>query len=51
MPTETVGPKRRSNNENQEKMIFHQAALRGYETEISNLKKEIEVLQETTQVS
>jgi hypothetical protein len=45
-----MAQKQRSVNENQEKSFFHQAAVRGYETEIANLKKEIEQIQETTQV-
>ncbi len=45
-----MAQKQRSVNENQDKSFFHQAAVKGYETEIANLKKEIEQLQETTQV-
>ena len=45
-----MAPKARSENENPEKAFFLQAAIKGYETEIENLKKQVEHLQETTQV-
>jgi hypothetical protein len=44
--------KQQSPSENQEKLsFFHQAAIKGYETEIANLKKEIEQMHESTKVS
>jgi len=46
-----IPPKQRSASENPEKSFFHQAAIKGYETEIANLKKEIEQIQQNTQVS
>lgn len=48
MSTEPVAVKQRSTSETQDK-LFHQAAMKGYETEIANLKKEIEQLHETSQ--
>ncbi len=45
-----IAPKARSESENPEKAFFLQAAIKGYETEIENLKKQVEHLQETTQV-
>ncbi len=46
-----ITSKPRSGSENPEKSFFHQAAIKGYETEIANLKKEIEQIQQNTQVS
>ena len=48
MSTEPVAVKQRSTSETQDK-LFHQAAMKGYETEIVNLKKEIEQLHEASQ--
>ena len=50
MTAESITPKRQSEGENTEKSFFHQAAIKGYETEIANLKKEIEQLQESSKV-
>ena len=50
MTAESVTPKKRSDSENPDKSFFHQAAIKGYETEIANLKKEIEQIQENTKV-
>ncbi|CAF0820473.1 unnamed protein product [Rotaria sordida] len=46
--SESIIQKQQLGSENQEKSFFQQAAMKGYETEIANLKKEIEQLQETT---
>ena len=50
MSAEPVTVKARSTSETQDK-LFYQAAMKGYETEIASLKKEIEQLHETAQVS
>lgn len=47
---ETTGVKQKVSAENREKNFFQQAAIKGYENEINNLKKEIEQLQESTRV-
>ncbi|CAF1211370.1 unnamed protein product [Adineta ricciae] len=47
--SESAANKQRSNAENLEKTFFQQAAIKGYETEINNLKLEIEQLRETSQ--
>ncbi|UJR30098.1 hypothetical protein I4U23_017639 [Adineta vaga] len=47
--SETAAQKQRSHAENLEKTFFHQAAIKGYETEINNLKIEIDQLRETSQ--
>ncbi|CAF3651196.1 unnamed protein product [Rotaria sp. Silwood1] len=46
--SESIAQKQQLGSENREKSFFQQAAMKGYETEIANLKKEIEQLQETT---
>lgn len=50
MTAESITPKKRSDSENPEKSFFHQAAIKGYETEIANLKKEIEQIQDNAKV-
>lgn len=50
MTAESITPKKRSDSENPDKSFFHQAAIKGYETEIANLKKEIEQIQENAKV-
>ncbi|CAF3303066.1 unnamed protein product [Rotaria socialis] len=47
--SDSIAPKQESGMESREKSFFNQAAMKGYETEIAALKKEIEQLQETTQ--
>lgn len=47
---EIAAPRKQSDRETAEKAFFHQAAIKGYETEIENLKKEIEQIQETSKV-
>ncbi|CAF1311259.1 unnamed protein product [Adineta steineri] len=47
--SESASQKQRAAHDNLEKTLFNQAAIKGYENEINNLKKEIEQLQETSQ--
>ena len=51
MLSETNVRQKRSESENDERSFFQQAVMKGYETEITNLKKEIEQLQQSTKVS